>query len=302
MARELQLLEWLRRALRPGAGVQTGIGDDMAVLSLPGAGTVLFASDMILDGTHFDIRKDPLEQIGRKALACNLSDCAAMAARPVAAVVSLALPPSFDRGELDRFYTGMLQIAAEFETQVVGGDLAGWASPLAIDVAIIAVPWEGIAPVRRAGAVVGDRLYVTGLLGGSREGHHLSFTPRVREARTLAASLGERLHAMMDISDGLSLDLHRVCAASGVGAVLDEGLLEGVVSPAARRASAVSGGTPLDHVLGDGEDFELLLAVAGAVEPGDVPLYPVGEVTANDFALRCRDGHVTPLEVRGYTH
>lgn len=301
-SRELDLVDWLTRRAAADPRVPLGIGDDMAVIE-SGTGTVLLAADMLLDGVHFDARTQPLELIGRKALACSLSDCAAMAVEPLAATVSLAMPASFDLAAARRLYQGVFDLAAEFSVSIVGGDTTAWTNPLAIDVAILARPYAGVAPVRRSGARPGDTLYVTGPLGGSLLGRHLAFTPRVREARQLAATLGPRLRAMMDISDGLSLDLHRMCRASGTGALLDAALLEAVISGDARRAAAEDRRPPLDHALADGEDFELLLAVEGDAAGCPVPLLPIGTVTEPPAVrLRHPDGRLADLPAAGYEH
>lgn len=274
-----------------------------------GGGRVLVASDMLLDGVHFDSTRHDLAMIGRKAIACNLSDCAAMAVRPLAAVVSVALPGAWTLAKAKELFEGMFAVADEFGLAIVGGDTTSWRHPLAIDVAITAVPYDGIEPVRRSGARVGDTLCVTGKLGGSLMGRHLTFTPRVTEARTLAGALGNRLHAMMDISDGLSLDLWRMCDASGVGAVLSERLLLEVVSDAAKRMSEADGRPALEHALSDGEDFELLLAVdPNAGEPAEwsarlgVPIGPVGRITETGYGIELCDGRVETLQPKGYVH
>ena len=298
---ELEFVEWLRRRQRAHPGVIVGIGDDMAVLDSPSR-RVLTASDMLLDGVHFDTSRHDLAQIGRKVVACNLSDCAAMAVRPVAVTVSLALPTACTLTDAQQLYHGMFAVAEEFDVAIVGGDTTRWDHPLAIDVGIVARSYDGIEPVLRSGAKPGDRLYVTGKLGGSLLGRHLTFRPRVEEGRTLARTLGDRLHAMIDISDGLSLDLWRICEASGVGAVLNERELEAVVSNDAKRAGATDGRTPLDHALSDGEDYELLIAVSGDVVNFDVPLHSLGQIVERGLALRRLDGRVERLEPRGWVH
>jgi thiamine-monophosphate kinase len=328
---ELEFVEWLREQQGNYDGVGLGIGDDMAAVRT-GSDLLLVSSDMLLDGVHFDTTKHELEQIGRKAIACGLSDCAAMAVRPLAATVSVALPAAglteprglaranfrvfgtsprpqaADRGgELDAkaLFRGMFAIAAEYDVAIVGGDTTRWQHPLAIDVAITATPFEGIDPVTRAGARPTDALYVTGPLGGSLLGRHMTFTPRVDEAKTIAEALGVRLHAMIDISDGLSLDLWRLCKASGVGAILDENDLQSVVSADARRLAADpqrGEQTALEHVLGDGEDFELLLAVSGEPNTPGAHLHRVGTVTDSDLRIRRLNGRVEPLEPKGFLH
>ena len=297
----MDFVEWLRGRQQRHAAVRLGIGDDMAVVAA-GLQDVLLTSDMLLDGVHFDTACQPLRKIGRKAMACGLSDCAAMAVRPIAATVSVALPTDGSIVQAQELYEGMFAIAGEYDLAIVGGDTTRWNRRLAIDVAVLAIPYAGIEPVTRSGAKLGDILYVTGRLGGSLLGRHLEFTPRVHEAHTLVHQLGGRVHAMMDISDGLALDLWRMCHASNVGAMLDEGRLEAVINEDAREAAVQDGRTPLDHALSDGEDFELLVAAEGDVSDTKVTLYPLGEVTSGGFSLRRLDGRVEPLEPKGYVH
>lgn len=306
---ELELVEWLRRQQPCDPRVALGIGDDMAVIA-PQEGFLLIASDMMLDGVHFDSARDDLAAIGRKALACNLSDCAAMAVRPLAATVSVALPRGMVLEKVKELFRGMFALAKEFEVAIVGGDTTRWDHPLVIDVAITATAFASIDPVTRFRARPGDRVLVTGKLGGSlKGGRHLRFVPRVREAKRIAGALSVHLHAMMDISDGLSLDLWRMCQASGVGAVLSEWELQQVVhedvppggtnhvdGDAAECLSAV------EHALSDGEDFELLLAVDAQADFSQLGLFPVGEIVATGFGMRRGDGTVVEIQPRGYVH
>lgn len=307
-AGELDLLRWFaerRRGARRPPGMTVDWGDDMAALRLSGGGTLLLGSDMCLEGVHFEGR-DHLEQVGRKALCACLSDCAAMAVRPLAAVVSVALPAGelMDCGQ--RLLEGVQAAAEEFECPVVGGDTASWPHPLAIDIAVAAEPWPGLQPVTRGGARPGDRLYVTGSIGGSILGKHLTFQPRIQEARRLAESLGSGLHALIDITDGLSLDAWRLCQASGCGAVLLEAELDAAVSAAARELAARTGRTPRRHALSDGEDYELLLAVDPAAEDAlrrsGLGVLPVGRCTPAGLHLQGPAGQRTVLEPEGYVH
>ncbi len=304
---ESEILEWLahqRPPSSPAAGVKLGIGDDMAIIDTA-ASDVLITTDMLLDGVHFDLAEHGFEAVGRKAVACSLSDCAAMAVKPIAATVSLALPTQTRLAEVELLYRGMRSLTDRFDCPIVGGDTTSWAQRFAVDVAMLAVPYDGIEPVRRDNARVGDALFVTGALGGSLLGAHMDFTPRVLEAKRVAECWGANLHAMMDLSDGLSLDLHRMCSASGVGALLDAALVERIVSDAARRAAAGDGRSPLDHALADGEDFELLMAadVEAADESIDgVDLHHIGRVTASGVSIRGVDGRTTRLEPRGFEH
>ncbi|MCC7293162.1 MAG: thiamine-phosphate kinase [Phycisphaerales bacterium] len=301
---ELAYVDWLQRTELRRGPVRLGIGDDMACVRHEG-GELLVASDMLLDGVHFDTSRHSLRLIGRKALACNLSDCAAMAVQPIAATVSLALPKAFTLQNARALHRGMADMAGRFDISVVGGDTTCWSHPLAIDVTILARPYKGLRPVLRSGGRPGDRLYVTGRLGGSILGSHLRFEPRIAEAQRLSRALGTRLHAMMDISDGLLLDLHRLCRASGVGAALVEADLERIISPSARRLARQTGRAALDYAWSDGEDFELLLAVRGDVtqdEVSGVTLLPIGTLTRRGFVLERRNGQVSRLQPRGYVH
>jgi len=189
-------------------------------------------------------------------------------------------------------FLGMEALARRYDCAIVGGDTNSWSRPLVINVAVIAEPWKrrdhrkrrekkdkkssaisavssAVEPVRRSGMVPGDIICVTGRLGGSRLGHHLDFEPRVFEGRALAEGLGPALHAMIDLSDGLSTDSRRLAAASGCGIEFNSAALEGVVSEAAVEASGKDGRSPLEHLFDDGEDFELLFAVdpEAAVSP-----------------------------------
>ncbi|MBK8269418.1 MAG: thiamine-monophosphate kinase [Planctomycetes bacterium] len=254
------IAERLGKANASEDSLPIGIGDDMAMIRPGGAG-VLIAADMLMDGVDFDSAIHEPERIGRKALAVNLSDCAAMAVQPRYALVSLALPNGWSMGQAQRLYVGMEELAKRYGVRIIGGDTNSWDKPMVIDVTVVAEPWPGVRPVTRSGMKQNDILVVTGNLGGSISGHHLDFEPRVLEAKWLAEKLGDNLHAMMDISDGLSIDAMRMCDASGSGIEFNRSMLESVAS---RSALAAAKGDPektLNHVLNDGEDFELLFAV-----------------------------------------
>src|SRR5262249_50229366 len=159
--------------------------------------------DMLLEGSCFLLDEAGPRGVGRKAMAVNLSDIAAMAGQPVAAVVSVGLPRRGGRRLAEELYLGLREVADAFDTAIVGGDTNSWDGPLVINVALFGEPGP-CGQVLRSGARPGDLLFVTGPLGGSILGKHLDFTPRVREALTLAATV--HLHAMIDVSDGLSAD------------------------------------------------------------------------------------------------
>lgn len=303
---ENALVDWLRmRFGSKAAGVPIGIGDDMAVLEVHDD-LVAVTADMLLDGVHFDTQVHAYDAIGRKAIACSLSDCAAMACQPRAAVVSVALPEQMTMDDVKRLYEGMAGIAEEFECTIVGGDTNSWQGALAVDVTILAEPMGVRGPVRRSTARDDDILYVSGPLGGSLLGRHMTFTPRVDLAAKLVDQPG--LHAMMDLSDGLSMDLFRLCGASHCAAELDVALLEAAISEAARAMAKKDGRSPLEHALHDGEDYELLVTGTDALRHERFLLTVVGRIVARGgenrpvLTLVHSDGRREPLESQGYEH
>jgi len=301
--RESDFIEWIRsKSDFDPAGVVVGPGDDMALLRV-GGGRLLVATDQVLDGVHFKLTRDGPTAAGRKALARNLSDVAAMAALPVAAVASVALPKGMERAAAEAIYRGLREIGDAFDCPLVGGDVAAWDGPLAISVAILARP-GGIGPILRSGAGPGDAICVTGRLGGAWKGdRHLTFTPRVAEGRALAKSYS--LHAMIDVSDGLAADLGHLCQASGAGA---EVLAESVpIHPDLGEAGPAAG---LAAALGDGEDHELLFALPAvkadrliADQPLAAGVSRIGTITAGEsMVLIFPDGRREPLSRQGWEH
>jgi thiamine-monophosphate kinase len=302
---ERELVQWLRRyAVANPLRLPIGIGDDMAAVRV-GAPSVLVTADMLMDGVDFRTAEHTPQQIGRKALACSLSDCAAMAVMPLAAVVSVALPNGWSMQQAQALYEGMSPLMERFHCPLAGGDTNSWNHPLVIDVAVLAQPFPRIAPVRRSGARAGDSLFVSGPLGGSLLGRHLSFEPRIGEARRLAETLGADLHAMLDISDGLAIDCARLCEASGVGAEIDAVALErGAIHADALAASQQDGRPPIDHALHDGEDFELLAACGRtdeAIETFGSRWTRIGRIVESGLWL-LRPAGRKPLEPKGWEH
>lgn len=304
---ESDLVAWLRERLPSHPCLTLGIGDDAAVLRLGRQVDCVMTVDLISDQIDFILTEVDPRRVGHKALAVNLSDLAAMASRPRAALVSLALPRRGALALAQQLYEGMLPLAERYDTAIAGGDTHTWDGPLVVSVTAVGeVPPSGL--LRRRGAEPGDQIFVTGRLGGSIVGRHLDFEPRVREALLLKGRYD--LHAGIDISDGLAIDLARLATASGCGAVVE---LEQVpISAAAERLAATDpdGGTALQHALSDGEDFELLLAVPPptadrlrAERPLDVPLTRIGQFTAEPglWQQGC-DGRRSRLPPSGYEH
>jgi thiamine-monophosphate kinase len=254
---EFDYIAWLRRQTSAAGKVRIGPGDDAAVLDWAAGKPLLVTTDVLMDGTDFVLSEVGARRAGRKAMAANLSDIAAMAGRPVAAVVGVVLPKSEGSAIAEELYRGLREVADEFDTALVGGDTNSWDGELVVSVTVLGEA-TGRGPVARAGAKPGDWLMVTGPLGGSILGHHLDFTPRVREALALHELV--ELHAMIDISDGLAADVNHLCEESRCGAVL---VAESIpISDAARHMN--DGRPPPEHALGDGEDFELAFAVSPA--------------------------------------
>jgi thiamine-monophosphate kinase len=257
---ELDFIRWLRHRLPKHPHLAVGPGDDAAVLRWGRGAECVVTVDMLTDGVDFELEKVDPARVGRKALAVNLSDLAAMASRPLGAVIALALPR---RGGLElakALYEGLIPLAERYQVAIAGGDTNSWEGRLAISITLLGEVTES-GPLLRSGARAGDRIVVTGQFGGSILGHHFDFEPRVNESLVLAGQYP--LHAGIDVSDGLSLDLWRLTEESGCGALVDLSTIP--IAPAAHQLAAErnDGSTALDHALADGEDFELILAVPG---------------------------------------
>jgi thiamine-monophosphate kinase len=307
---EQQFIDWLRANLPPSRHLRVGVGDDAAVLAWTAGGDMVVTTDAVTDQVDFVLAEVEPALVGHKALGVNLSDLAAMAAEPVAAVVSLVLPRrgAGDRDALElaiELYRGMLPLAERFDVTIVGGDTNTWDGSLAISVTAIGRTTSR-GPLTRSGARPGDHLLVTGRLGGSILGRHLKVEPRIREALLL----NERydLHAGMDISDGLALDASRLATASGCGIALR--LADVPISPDAERLAPQSGCTALEHALGDGEDFELLIAASPETaeqmvheQPLRVPITRIGSCIKEAGLWQISgDGELKELPPTGYQH
>jgi thiamine-monophosphate kinase len=244
---EDRLVAELTRRLSLGTDVRCGAGDDCAVIGRPrDARWQLLKTDAVIEGVHFLPAEDP-HRIGWKALCRAISDIAAMGGLPAHALITIAAPPATPAARLHGIYAGLRKAARRFGVSIVGGETARSPGPIFINVALTG--WvERARCAFRSGGLVGDSLYVTGRLGGTLAGRHLDFTPRLAEARWLVEH--HKIHAMMDLSDGLAADLPRLAAASRCGYELFRDCLP-----------LTTGCTPA-QALGDGEDYELLFAIA----------------------------------------
>jgi len=312
---ELEFIEWLRTHVPTHGRARLGLSDDAAIVSLAGRGEVVVTTDLLTDGVDFELGKHELRRIGRQALGANLSDLSAMAAKPLAAFISVALPRAgaagFSALELAiGAYEGLLPLAAEYDVAIAGGDTNTYDGPLVLSVTALGEITSG-RPLTRSGGRAGDWLLVTGVLGGSILGHMLDFTPRVREALLLHEKY--RLAAGIDISDGLALDASRLARESSCGAVLYTDRVP--ISPDAVRLAETDGATDvsaaaLRHALGDGQDFELLIAMRPEVaerilreRPLECDITHVGEFTAEPgLWQQVADSERRPMEALGWRH
>jgi thiamine-monophosphate kinase len=257
---EFELIARLTQALPTNRNVVAGAGDDCAVLDFGAPEKlILFKTDAVVEGIHFTAETAP-EKIGRKALARGLSDIAAMAGTPTAALVTIALPKSFDVEFVAKIYDGLNSLAGKFGVAIVGGETTTSPERMLISISLLGTVPRG-RQILRGGAKAGDAIFVTGELGGSLAGKHLDFEPRLAEARWLAEHFS--IHAMLDLSDGLAGDLRHILHASKAGAEI----LKSAV-PISRAAKLASRENPdakpaFAAALTDGEDFELLFTVAG---------------------------------------
>lgn len=331
---EFRLIEQLRRTFgRTGPAVIRGIGDDAAVIAPPTGRQVVLTTDLLVEGVHFDLRTASLEEIGYKAAVANLSDIAAMGARPESALVSVALPASWTAPHVLRLYRGIMDACRPHRVALIGGDTSSSPDRLFLCLTITGSVPSGDA-LMRAGARAGDLLYVTGTLGDSLAGLALISRGRRRNAvlrlkpaerrflidrhrrPTAQLRLGQTLSAhrlasaAIDLSDGLSGDLHHLCEQSRVGAEISAAALP--LSPALRAYARASRTDPVRLALRGGEDYELLFTVPAArqrtlhrvARRARHRLTCIGMIRPSAFGVQVRDitGRLRRLPVTSYVH
>jgi thiamine-monophosphate kinase len=306
---EFELIARLTKTLPANENVVVGAGDDCAVLDLGvPEKLILFKTDAVVEGIHFT-QETPPEKIGRKALARCLSDIAAMAGTPTAALVTIALPKNFDAEFVAKIYDGLNSLAEKFGVAIVGGETTTNPERILISIALLGTVPRG-KQILRDGAKIGDAIFVTGELGGSLVEKHLEFEPRIAEARWLAEHF--HIHAMLDLSDGLGGDVRQILNASKVGAEILKSAVP--VSRAAKLAARENSSAKpaFASALTDGEDFELLFTIASkdAVKLLDAwqKIFPklklscIGKIVAGDGIL-IRDQHGShQFNAPGYVH
>jgi thiamine-monophosphate kinase len=237
----------LASLLRELPGSRNLIGDDCAVVAFPGAkNQLVLKTDCVIEKIHFHPSTSP-ESVGWKAMMRPLSDFAGVSGIPQFALITLVIPATRSTAWVKKLYRGLKRAASKFDVAIAGGETSAIRGPVAISVSASGFV-EKSRRVSRAGGKKGDDLFVTGHLGGSLRGKHLRFVPRIHESRWLTKNF--RVHAMMDLSDGLGADLPRLAAASGLGFQIDRNAL-----PLARRST-------INNAISDGEDYELLFAIS----------------------------------------
>ena len=291
---EFGFIRYLQRHMEVKPSVVKGIGDDAAVVDLTSKQYLLLTTDMLMEGVHFT-KKHLADRIGHKAMACNISDIAAMGGAPQYALVSLGISGQKTIDFARKLYQGMRRTAQKYGVCIVGGDT------IQSRKTIINVSLTGVVDrknlVTRDHAQVGDQIFVTGPLGRSYStGHHLKFTPRLLESHFLVKNY--RLNAMIDVSDGLACDLGHILDESRRGAVIYENQI-----PRRRGAS-------IHEALYDGEDFELIFTVPKQQAQKlkrhfqRYRFYPIGEITPQNqgFVMRRRNGAIAKILKKGYRH
>ena len=301
--KETEFHDWLKANLPSAEGAILGIGDDAAILD--GQGNIVVAADILVEGVHYRPEEVAPADIGAKAVNRNFSDLAAMGLEPHWIVVSAAVPEHTPDHFLHELVMGMVRASKRFHVGIVGGDTSRSREGLVVNVTVIGKVGN-LHPVKRSGALPGHRIFVTHDLGGSALGKHMTFVPRVAEG--LFLNQGYHLSAMIDISDGLAIDLSRILDASRVGAMVDAGKIP--LSKAAHQLSVESGKTALEHALSDGEDFELLFTLSPE-EADRLIMDPalffkatdIGEIRAEPAErIILKDGATCTLGREGYDH
>lgn len=287
--------ELRRRAGKPGKILISGIGDDCAVFERDSGRFSLWCQDMIVEDTHF-LRSDGYKNIGRKSVAVNISDIAAMSGVPEYISVSIGLPENVTAAVVRKIYDGIFEICGEYGITLAGGDTVR-SEKIVIDVSMTGAVIKRQL-TRRSGAKPGDLVFVTGpVRNGKKE--HLSFSPRLDESRFLADNYTPS--AMIDTSDGIAPDILRLCEESGTGCRLYE------------QAIPLSRGLAADEALYYGESFELLFTMSrkkaerlftdGRLRAG-CPFFIIGEIAGKQKGLKLikAGGRVEELKAGGYRH
>lgn len=303
---EFSFIDWIRKNQKKHKkDIVIGIGDDCASIKINDDILYLVTTDMLVEGTHFDLKKNTPGEIGRKSIACSISDIAAMGCSAEYAVVSICFPHETKTKYAKELFLGIKKMAEVYKISIIGGDIVSNKKILIINVAMFGKN-EGLNPITRSGAKVGDVIMVTGTLGGSILGKHITFKPRLKEGMLLNKKFN--INSMIDISDGLAADLNHILEESGVGAVLYEDYLP--ISTDAKKMARKTGFSALYHALHDGEDYELLFTISDkeskkllAYKSFPVRLSIIGHIKKSK-GIKLRDSNSKLKEILpiGYKH
>ncbi len=304
---EQEIIQWIKSVCNTeSANVLLGIGDDAAILNFPDSSVA--TTDVIAEGTHFDLNTISLQQVGRKAMAVNLSDLAAMGSRPAAALVTLQLPNAFKLEQVQELFSGFQQLANQYHFPIVGGDTNRWEGDLVVGATLIGKPMFANQKGywRLASGNPGDAIYVTGEFGGSLVERHTTFSPQLEMAAHLLKH--HNIASATDASDSLALDLAHLASASGTGFEIDSRRIP--ISNDAIKHSSSTGLSPLEHALYDGEDFQLIVCVPedqiSAMETDtNLPdrFTRIGQLNDTGvFTMIDEIGISHPLPIKGYQH
>ncbi len=302
---EFSFIKWIRSNQKEDKNIVIGIGDDCASIKINGNKQCLVTTDMLVEGTHFDLKKNTPGEIGKKSIACSISDIAAMGCSAKYAVVSICFPQETRTKFARELLLGMKREADAYSIKIIGGDVVSGKKMLAVNVTMYGEN-KGLNPVTRSGAKADDVIMVTGALGGSILKKHFAFKPRLKEGQLLNKKFN--INSMIDISDGLVADLNHILEESGVGAVLYED--EVPISAEATRLARKTGLSAIHHALHDGEDYELLFTLSDkeskkllASRSFPVRLSKIGHINkSKGIKMQGADGKLKRIKSLGYKH
>lgn len=320
---EFGLIDLIRRKVyTKDKRVVLNIGDDAAVLKSSPGKLLIFTTDTMMEKVHFDLRYCSFKDVGWKSMAANLSDIAAMGGTPLAGLVSLGIPKRIKVEQVLELYSGMKILSSKFSCPIVGGDIFSSPQGMVVTISVLGEIDRNLFKTR-GGARVGDLIYVTGDLGEVETGlrvlrksnakknsitkKHLTPYPRVSESRLLVRNL--KITAMIDVSDGLSSDLHHICKESNRGALIYAERI-----PVSQRITKVCKSlnlSPLNLALSSGEEYELLFTLSPGnerklkrVTKGRYKVTLIGEIRNKKEGVKILDldGKIRNLKKTGYTH
>ena len=302
---EFSFIKWIKRNQKKDKNTIIGIGDDCSSIKINHNLLYLITTDMLVEGTHFELKKNTPRKIGKKSIACSISDIAAMGCPAKYAVVSICFPLKTKTKFAKELFLGMKEEADEYNIKIIGGDIVSGKKMLAINVTMFGKN-DGLKPVTRSGAKVNDAIMITGTLGGSILKKHISFKPRLKESLILNKKFS--INSMIDVSDGLVADLNHILEESGTGAILYEDKIP--ISADAKKLARKTSLSALHHALHDGEDYELLFTLSNkesekllASRSLSIRVSKIGHIKKpHSLFMQDSNGKLKKLKPLGYKH